>query len=52
MIKAKNYYIFNIQMQKELYVRAAPHKLRVNGFEWVRYISRLNKSLEKFRNLT
>ena len=61
--KANNKYIKNYANNKELlyiqhldakklYLWAVPQKLPVNGFEWVRYISSLNKNLEKFIKLT
>ena len=61
--KANNKYIKNYANNKELlyiqhldakklYLWAVPQKLPVNGFEWVRYISSLNKNLEKFEKLT
>ena len=37
---------------KMLHLWAVPQKLPANGFEWVRYISSLNKNLEKFIKLT
>ena len=61
--KANNKYMKNYAKNKELlytqyldakmlHLWAVPQKLPVNSFEWVRYISSLNKNLEKFIKLT